>query len=43
MSIQERLGHCRITTQQYTGPLPDAGERALASFRRIRYGEQAPA
>lgn len=35
--VQERLGHRRITTtQQYTGTLPDAGERALAAFRRIR-------
>ena len=40
--VQERLGHRRITTtQQYTGTLPDAGERALAAFRRIRYGEDA--
>ena len=38
--VQERLGHRRITTtQQYTGTLPDAGERALAAFRRIRYGQ----
>ena len=36
--VQERLGHRRITTtQQYTGTLPDAGERALAAFRKIRY------
>jgi len=36
--VQERLGHRQITTtQQYTGTLPDAGERALAAFRRIRY------
>ena len=42
--VQERLGHRRITTtQQYTGTLPDAGERALAAFRRIRYGELPPA
>jgi integrase len=40
--VQERLGHRRITTtQQYTGTLPDAGERALAAFRRIRYGDSA--
>lgn len=36
--VQERLGHRQITTtQQYTGTLPDAGERALAAFRKIRY------
>jgi integrase len=40
--VQERLGHRQITTtQQYTGTLPDAGERALAAFRKIRYGDQA--
>lgn len=40
--VQERLGHRRIeTTQQYTGTLPDAGERALAAFRKIRYGEDS--
>lgn len=37
--VQHRLGHRQITTtQQYTGTLPDAGERALAAFRKIRYG-----
>jgi integrase len=36
--VQERLGHRQImTTQQYTGTLPDAGERALKAFRKIRY------
>jgi integrase len=40
--VQERLGHRRIeTTQQYTGTLPDAGQRALAAFRKIRYGDSA--
>jgi integrase len=38
VAVQERLGHRQITTtQQYTGTLPDAGERALDAFRRIRY------
>ena len=38
--VQERLGHRQITTtQQYTGTLPDAGERALAAFRRNRYAQ----
>ena len=38
--VQERLGHRQITTtQQYLGALPDAGERALAAFRKIRYRE----
>lgn len=37
--VQERLGHRQITTtQQYTGTLPDAGDRALAAFRKIRHG-----
>ena len=44
--VQERLGHRQImTTQQYTGTLPDAGERALKAFRKIRYantGDQMP-
>lgn len=40
--VQERLGHRQITTtQQYLGVLPDAGERALAAFRKIRYREPA--
>jgi integrase len=35
--VKERLGHRQImTTQQYLGTLPDAGERALAAFRKIR-------
>ncbi len=38
--VQERLGHRRITTtQQYTGTLPDAGDRALTAYRKICYGE----
>jgi len=38
--VQERLGHRRITTtQQYTGTLPDAGDRALAAYRKIRYSD----
>ena len=43
ITVQERLGHKRITTtQQYTGTLPDAGDRALTAFRKIRYGEASP-
>ena len=39
--VQERLGHRRIiTTQQYTGTLPDAGDRALVAFRKILYGRK---
>ena len=35
--VKERLGHRQITTtQQYLGTLPDAGDRALAAFRKIR-------
>jgi integrase len=35
--VKERLGHRQIaTTQQYLGVLPEAGDRALAAFRRIR-------
>ena len=42
--VQERLGHRRITTtQQYTGTLPDAGDRALTAYRKIRYGKTPPA
>ena len=42
--VQERLGHRRITTtQQYTGTLPDAGDRALTAYRKIRYGQTPPA
>ncbi len=35
--VKERLGHRQIaTTQQYLGTLPDAGDRALAAFRKVR-------
>lgn len=35
--VKERLGHRQITTtQQYLGVLPDAGDRALAAFRKTR-------
>ena len=35
--VMDRLGHRQIsTTQQYLGSLPDAGDRALAAFRKIR-------
>lgn len=35
--VMERLGHRQITTtQQYLGTLPDAGDRALAAFRKVR-------
>jgi integrase len=38
--VQERLGHRQITTtQQYVGVLPDAGQRALAAYRKIRNNE----
>jgi len=41
--VQHRLGHRQITTtQQYTGTLPDAGDRALAAYRRIRQGTSPP-
>jgi integrase len=41
--VQDRLGHRQIaTTQQYTGILPDAGDRAVAAFRRIRYRRIIP-
>jgi integrase len=36
--VMDRLGHRQITTtQQYLGSLPDAGDRALAAFRKIRH------
>lgn len=36
--VMDRLGHRQIgTTQQYFGSLPDAGDRALAAFRKIRF------
>ena len=36
--VKDRLGHRQIaTTQQYLGVLPDAGDRALAAFRKIRH------
>ncbi len=39
--VHQRLGHRGITTtQQYTGTLPDAGDRALVAFRKIRYGRK---
>ena len=31
-----------MTTQQYTGTLPDAGERALAAYRKTRYVRNSP-
>ena len=38
--VKERLGHKQITTtQQYLGTLPDAGDRALAAYRKIRNRE----
>src|SRR5206468_1249853 len=41
--VQERLGHRQIqTTQQYTGTLPDAGDRALEAFRKIRFRQAPP-
>lgn len=40
--VQERLGHRHITTtQQYTGTLPDAGDKALAAFRKVRRAARA--
>ena len=36
--VMDRLGHRQITTtQQYLGSLPDAGDRALAAFMKIRH------
>jgi integrase len=35
--VMDRLGHRQIaTTQQYLGSLPDAGDRAVAAFRKVR-------
>jgi len=37
--VKERLGHRHITTTQlYLGTLPDAGDRALAAYRKTRNG-----
>ncbi len=37
--VKERLGHAHITTTQlYLGTLPDAGDRALAAYRKTRNG-----
>ena len=39
--VKERLGHRHITTTQlYLGTLPDAGDRALAAYRKTRNGTQ---
>ena len=38
-TVMDRLGHSQITTtQQYLGTLPDAGDRALAAYRKTRNG-----
>ena len=38
-AVKERLGHRHITTtQQYLGTLSDAGDRALATYRKTRNG-----
>lgn len=37
--VKERSGHRHITTTQlYLGTLPDAGDRALAAYRKTRKG-----
>ena len=37
--VKEHLGHRHITTTQlYLGTLPDAGDRALAAYRKTRNG-----
>lgn len=41
-AVMDRLGHSQIqTTQQYLHSLPDADEKALAAFQRVRRGTSA--
>ena len=41
--VKERLGHRHITTTSCTSTLPDAGKRALAAYRKIRFPQPPPA
>ena len=40
-TVMDRLGHAQIqTTQKYLHSLPDADDKALAAFTRVRHRTQ---